>query len=214
LPGGETAIRQPWRTAVAVLADVLNRNELAKLSFWSGRELELPAVLKILDSREFSPITTSAGRLFDAAAAILMAIDRADFDGQPAMRLEAIADCNASGQYEFPLSEGDVLELDWRPLFAGLIEDCANGIDPGTASMRFHRTLAAAIAEVSRRAGMPTILTGGVFQNRLLTELVVEQLSDWGQPLGLPGVIPPNDGGLAAGQLAFAVKSGENNLCV
>ncbi len=213
LPGGETAIRQPWRAAVAVLADVLDKQELANLSCWSDRDVDVASVQKILDSRGFSPTTTSAGRLFDAAAAIILAIDRADFDGQPAMRLEAAADRTASGQYEFPLAEGDLLELDWRPLFAGLLGDLASGVDPGTISMRFHRTLAAAIAEVCRHAGMPTVLTGGVFQNRLLTELVVEELADFEQPLGLPGVIPPNDGGLAAGQLAFAAKSGENNPC-
>lgn len=214
LPGGEIAIRQPWRTAVAVLVDVLDKHSLANLSCWSGRDIDVSSVQKILDCQQFSLTTTSAGRLFDAAAAIILAIDQTDFDGQPAMRLEAAAKRSARGQYELPIGEGDTLELDWRPLFAGMIGDVVSGVDPGTISMRFHRTLAAAIAKVCRRANLPTVLTGGVFQNRLLTELVVEQLADWKQPLGTPGVIPPNDGGLAAGQLAFAAKSGENNACV
>lgn len=214
LPGGETAIRQPWRAAVAILAEVTDKHTLAKSSCWSGRDIDVPSVQHILNCGQFSLTTTSAGRLFDAAAAIILEIDRADFDGQPAMRLEAAADRSVRGRYEMPLEEGDVLELDWRPLFTGITGDLASGIDPGTVSMRFHRTLATAIADVCRRAGLPTVLTGGVFQNRLLTELVVEQLTDWKQPLGLPGVIPPNDGGLAAGQLAFAAMSGDKNACV
>jgi len=214
LPGGETAIQQPWRTAVAVLADVFDKWDVSPQWCWKPRNVDVESVQQILECQHFSPTTTSAGRLFDAAAAIVLAIDRSDFDGQAAMRLEAAADGYASGQYEFPLREGDILELDWRPLFAGLIDDLASGSDPGTISMRFHRTLSAAIANVCRRVDLPTVLTGGVFQNRLLTELVVEQLMDWGRPLGLPGVIPPNDGGLAAGQLAFAASSGENHACV
>lgn len=213
LPGGEAAIREPWRAAVSVLSQVMDKEQLARLPCWQGCDVDLSAVLQIHDLPHFSPTTSSAGRLFDAIASIVLGLGHADFDGQLPMRLEAVADHSARGQYEIRLCDAEVLELDWRPLLADLMFDVSGGVDPGTISMRFHRSLAAGIAEICRRVDLPVVLTGGVFQNRLLTELVVEQLAQHTQPVGLPGVIPPNDGGLAAGQLAFAAKIGENNSC-
>jgi hydrogenase maturation protein HypF len=148
------------------------------------------------------------------------------------MLLEAIADRSSSDSrpgrfdYPLPLSSGTPAaaggfkpatpaatgglkpatpaQLDWRPLFAAMWEDRRAGIAPGTLAFRFHRTLAAGIVAVSQNhPGLPVVLAGGVFQNRLLTELVVELLNDAGR-LYLPGRIPPNDGGLSAGQLAVA----------
>ncbi len=206
LPGAEAAIREPWRAAVAILGEVVEPARLAPLSCWQGRDIH--PVQQIAGNPKFSPLTTSAGRLFDAAAAIVLGLARADFDGQPAMRLEAVADRSAQGRYPLPLREGKLLELDWRALFAGLLVDCEQGVAPGVISMRFHRTLAAGIAAICRRVCVPAVFTGGVFQNRLLTELLREQLIEHQQPLGWPGKIPPNDGGLAAGQLAFMARQG------
>ena len=125
------------------------------------------------------------------------------------MRLEAAADVDAKGWYEFPLSEGALPELDWRPLFIGLLTDHHHGVAASIMAMRFHRSLAHGITRVCRRwPEMPVVLCGGVFQNRLLTELVAEMHNEKFQPLGLPGVIPPNDGGIAAGQLAIAAAHG------
>ena len=163
-------------------------------------------VLAILDRPKFSPPTTSAGRLFDAAAALILGLQQADFEGQPAMLLEACADRGAAGEYSFPLQSGSNIELDWRPLVTELLRDRSAGIDPPTMAMRFHRTLARAIVRVCQlRPELPVVLAGGVFQNRLLTELVLELLPPGAdRSWGLPGTIPPNDGGLAAGQLAVA----------
>jgi len=214
LPGGEAAIREPWRTAVSVLSQVMDKEKLAWLPFWQERDADLSGVLQVLGLPRCSPTTSSAGRLFDAVAAIVLSLDHADFDGLPPMLLEAVADRGAKGQYKMRLRDADILEFDWRPLLSDLLQDACNGVDPGTISMRFHRTLAVGIADICHRVDLPIVLTGGVFQNRLLTELVVEQLAQHGQSLGLPGTIPPNDGGLAAGQLAFAAKIGEKETCV
>jgi hydrogenase maturation protein HypF len=103
--------------------------------------------------------------------------------------------------------------LDWRPLFAGLLADQGRGVEPNVMATRFHRSLAHGILRVCRHwREMPAVLSGGVFQNKLLTELVAE-MHDESQPLGLPGVIPPNDGGLAAGQLAIAAARGGSVRC-
>ena len=213
LPGGEAAIHEPWRTALSVCAQTDASNNRKRLFARNVAAQQLESVSKLIDRPQFSPLTSSAGRLIDAAAAIILSVDHADFDGQPAMRLEAAADRGAKGSYEFPLSEGELPELDWRPLFAGLLADQQRGVEPSVIAMRFHRSLAHGILRVCRHwREMPAVLTGGVFQNKLLTELVAE-MHDESQPLGLPGLIPPNDGGLAAGQLAIAVAKGRALRC-
>jgi hydrogenase maturation protein HypF len=175
---------------------------------------KIASVKQIIARPNLSPITSSAGRLIDAAAAIILGIDLADFDGQAAMRLEAIADRDARGWYHFPVSDDPVPELDWRPLFAGLVADYRRGVDPGTLAMRFHRSLAHGIVGVCRRWDeLPVVLSGGVFQNRIITELIAEMIDTRSQRLGLPGLIPPNDGGLAAGQLALAAAIGADVRC-
>jgi hydrogenase maturation protein HypF len=176
---------------------------------WHVDANEIASIKRIIDRPKLSPVASSAGRLIDAAAALILGVDRADFDGQVAMRLEAAADRSARGWYEFPLSEGKLPELDWRPLFTGLLVDHRRGVEPSIMAMRFHRSLAQGITRVCRHwREMPAVLTGGVFQNRLLTELVAEMHNDESQPLGLPGTLPPNDGGLAAGQLTIAAARG------
>jgi hydrogenase maturation protein HypF len=121
------------------------------------------------------------------------------------MRLEAAADPDECGRYPLPLIGGDPRQLDWGPLFAALWNDLRRRENPGQMAMRFHRGLAGGMAAVVRQfPALPVVLSGGVFQNRLLTELFVEELGGEAR-LYLPGLIPPNDGGLAAGQLAMAL---------
>ena len=214
LPGGEAAIREPWRTAISVCAQLDESIELTRWPGWGVAARQMESVARIINRPQLSPLTSSAGRLIDAAAALILGIDHADYDGQAAMRLEAAADLDSKGCYEFPLSEGKLPELDWRPLFSGLLVDHHHGVEPGVIAMRFHRSLARGITRVCRHwTEMPVVLSGGVFQNRLLAELVAEMHNETVQPLGLPGVIPPNDGGIAAGQLAIAAAYGGSIQC-
>jgi hydrogenase maturation protein HypF len=213
LPGGEAAVREPWRTALSVVADALP-GEAARREF---PQHDAEALLKVLRVDAVSPATSSAGRLFDAAAHLALGVDRTDYEGQAAMMLEAVADRSVEGAYPLPIKSVSVenvacpLLLNWRPLIASLCSDRRGGAPPGVMAMKFHRALARGIAEVCRRhPHLPVVLGGGVFQNKLLTELVAEQLADHPQPVALPGLIPPGDGGLAAGQLAMALASGEN----
>jgi hydrogenase maturation protein HypF len=205
LPGGEVAIHEPWRIAMSVCSQLDGAIDLARWPGWNVHAGQMTSVAKIISRPKLSPITSSAGRLIDAAAALILGVDRSEFDGQPAMRLEAAADRDARGWYHFPVSDEALSELDWRPLFVELVADCRRGVDPGVISMRFHRSLAHGIIGICRRWDeLPVVLAGGVFQNRLLAELVAEMIDSKSQPLGLPGLIPPNDGGLAAGQLAIS----------
>ena len=160
---------------MSVYAQTDASNNHKRMFAWNVAAQQLESVSKIIDRPQFSPLTSSAGRLIDAAAAIILGVDHADFDGQPAMRLEAAADRDAKGWYEFPLSEGELPELDWRPLFAGLLADQQRGVEPSVIAMRFHRSLVHGILRVCRQwREMPAVLSGGVFQNKLLTEILAE----------------------------------------
>jgi len=130
-----------------------------------------------------------------------------EFEGQAAQILESISDPAEPHGYSLPVRG---IEVDWRPMIRELLIDRQAGVVPGTMAMRYHRGLALAIASVCRQfANLPVVLVGGVFQNRLLVELVVEALRGLPPQLGLPGVIPPNDAGLAAGQLAVGLMTAE-----
>jgi len=203
LPGGERAVREPWRVAVAVAAQAAGAEAAARLEFGESRP---ESVLTLLDTDRFSPTTTSAGRLFDAVAALVLGVTHCEFEGQAAMLLEAACDLQARGAYRIDVRSGEPAEIDWRPLVRQVLEERDAGVSPGVMAMRFHRGLANAAAAVARRyAPMPVVAAGGVFQNRVLVELLDEAFAETSQPLGLPGLIPPNDGGLAAGQLAVAL---------
>jgi hydrogenase maturation protein HypF len=207
LPGGEAAIREPWRVAASLL------HQAAGDRGWNRVRVDLAAraqsITRLLEPSAFSPLTSSVGRLFDGAAALILNVDRADFEGSPAMLLEAAADLSDTGHYDLPVDEGSPCEIDWRPMIRQMLDDLARDVPRGAMAMRFHRGVAGAVADVCRRfAEFPVVLAGGVFQNRILTELIADLLSPASRPLGLPGLIAPNDGGLAAGQLAVALACG------
>jgi hydrogenase maturation protein HypF len=202
LPGGEQAVRQPWRVATGLVRDAAGNDEAARLGFQTG---DAESLLPLLRRPNLSPVTTSAGRLFDGVAALVLGVEECCFEGQAAMFLEAACDRSDVGRYDIPIQNGVPRQLDWRPLVKRILCDRAVSVSPGAMAMRFHRGLADAIAEFCRSYGnLPIVLGGGVFQNRVLVELLAERFADTSQMFGLPGRIPPNDGGLAAGQLAVA----------
>ena len=203
LPGGEQAIRQPWRVAVSLLSQAFDDD--GPVPLLNLRESsELVAATFRLARRRVGPQCSSMGRLFDGVAAIVLGIGEAQFEGELAMRLEAACDSAADGSFDLPVDDtADIPQLDWRPLIRQLCDDCRSGTPVGAMAMKFHRSIAAAVESVADRfEHFPVVLGGGCFQNRILTELIAEGLTRRIQPVGLPGMIPPNDGGLAAGQLA------------
>lgn len=208
LPGGEAAIREPWRTAVALVLQAAGPGAANQLAFDGVDRSQQAQVVRIAEHDRYAPVTTSAGRLFDAVAALVLPVSRVRYEGEAAMLLEAACDLTERGAYDLPIRAGELLELDWRPMLMQLLADRAAGIAPQVMATRFHRGLAMAIASFSRRfRTLPVVLSGGVFQNRVLVELIVEQWGDDLPALGLPGRIPPNDGGLAAGQLAIGMAA-------
>jgi hydrogenase maturation protein HypF len=215
LPGGEQVVRQPWRVSLALLHQLgeVEGRPVSTLFEKVPRSREL--LLKSL-AADCWPRTTSAGRLFDGVASLVLGIEHVDFEGQAAMLLESACDLNATGKYVMPLCPGNPIELDWRPVLRGVLNDVRSGTPAGIISMRFHRALADGIVAMARAfETLPIVLCGGCFYNRILTELIVEELERIGRTIATPGTIPIGDGGLAAGQLAVAAIRLENGarLC-
>ncbi len=205
LPGGEAAVREPWRVAVSLVYQALGAERAASLRFRGITASQVERVVQLLASSHACPVTSSAGRLFDAVAALALNICELQFEGQAAMLLEAACDPASQGAYLLQLSPGHPPQLDWRPLVQRVLADRRADVLPEVIAMRFHRALADGVSTTVRQLPkMPVVLCGGCFQNRVLTELVVERLAGE-RPLATPGIIPCGDGGLAAGQLAVAV---------
>lgn len=202
LPGGARAVQEPWRVATALVRDACGEQQASQLKFAAGDSRSLMAILQ---KPHLSPITSSVGRLFDGVAALVLGIERVEFESQAAMMLEAACDGTDKGRYQIAIRRGNTITLDWRPLIRQLLADRDAGVTVGAMAMRFHRGLADVIIEVaSCHPTLPVVLGGGVFQNRVLVELLIAAFDNRNQPCGFPGSIPPGDGGLAAGQLAIA----------
>lgn len=215
LPGGDQAVRQPWRVALSLTCQISGPDAVMKMRWPAAVKDQAERVLQVWDRASFSPRSTSMGRLFDAAACVILGVMEGQFEGQPAMMLEAVADQSCEGTYSFDVIDQYPIQWDWRPLWRDLLADTARGSPPPEMAAKFHRTIArAAVHMINRWNSMPVVLSGGVFQNRLLTELIKSEWGSRDERLGLPGGIPPNDGGLAAGQLAFALIQKENRPCV
>jgi hydrogenase maturation protein HypF len=191
MPGGEAAVREPWRMACAWLPD--HPLPGVDAAAWA-------AVAHMAETGVNSPLTTSVGRLFDAVAALCGLRTHATYEGQAAVELEAACDLAELGAYELP-------GLDPRPAIESLVRDVAAGVAIGVVAMRFHRGLADATAEACRATGHElVVLSGGVFQNRVLLELTREALD--GLRVLVPRLLPPNDGGISYGQAAVAAARG------
>jgi hydrogenase maturation protein HypF len=168
-------------------------------------------VSKLAVSGVASPLTTSAGRLFDAVAALCGLRAEVNYEGQAAVELEAACDPGERGAYDLPLLEdgGGPLVLDARPLIRAVVADLEGGIDAGRVAARFHNGLADGTARAcaltaGRRGTDLVVLSGGVFQNRRLLGQSASLLADAGLTVLTPERLPPNDGGIAYGQLAVA----------
>ncbi len=206
LAGGEAAIRDGRRVALALAHEVADGSfgPLAKRLRFS--ELDAANLSTLLFRGLNSPVTTSAGRLFDAAGALLGLREQNHFEGQIPLSLEAAAHGHAAAPgLPFPLRRvtggGTSAELDWAPLFAALERGRLQGRESGQLAASFHRSLAQGILAVAREAGAGTVaLGGGCFQNALLLDLTREALNAAGFEVLVARRLPPNDGAISAGQ--------------
>ncbi len=214
MPGGEAAIRQPWRMAAALLRAAYGEG-MDALDFPFVKRLDRPAWRLLSRAAERglnAPLTSSAGRLFDGVASLLGLRDAVAFEAQAAMELEALATAEADRVYRARLSEHDgPIVVSTSDIVRGVVEDLLAGTGSDRVAARFHGTLAHVMARVCarirERTGLSRVaLSGGVFQNMRLLRAAVAGLQEAGFEVYTHHQVPPNDGGLALGQAAIAAR--------
>jgi hydrogenase maturation protein HypF len=203
MPGGERAVRQPWRMACAWLQEALGEEPEPLPGVDPAR---WHAVAALARGELAAPVTTSMGRLFDAISALCGVRLEVSYEGQAAIELEGIAEPGHHGRYELPIAGG---VLDARATVLAVAADIAAGVAPGVVAARFHDTVAAATAyecaAVASQRGLGTVvLSGGVFANRRLLEATAGRLGAAGLRVLVPERLPPGDGGIAYGQASVA----------
>jgi hydrogenase maturation protein HypF len=203
MPGGATAIRQPWRMAAAYLGSEAPEELVQR------HAEQWDAVLAMAGRGVNAPLTSSAGRLFDAVAAILGVRDSINYEGQAAVELEQQADRAEQGSYRVTVTKGPALQLHGADLVRAVVADLRAGVPREVIATRFHHGVADAIIQVCLMLRESTgvnaaALSGGVFQNILLLEHTVAGLEQAGFRVLTHSRVPPNDGGISLGQVAVA----------
>jgi len=209
LPGGAQAVREPRRVAMAILFEIFGDEAFSRPSpaLRAFSHAERDTLQRMLGARLNAPVTTSAGRLFDAFASLLDIRQVTSFEGQAAMEIEfALVDTKEDAFYPYGMrSEDGVLVVDWEPSVRALLAEPE--IPIAKASARFHNTLVEMAVDVVTRVGEKNVvLSGGCFQNRYLTERLVARLVATGFRPFWHQRVPPNDGGIALGQIAATGK--------
>jgi hydrogenase maturation protein HypF len=211
MAGGETAIRNPWRLALGYVYTLTDKVPILHGAGHSETQL----VRQQLDRRLNTPLTSAAGRLFDAVAALIGLRTTVTYEGQAAIELEMLAterqkQEDALQPYPFDLEQGDgrtVIRL--RRLFEAIQADLDRAVSRAEIGWHFHGTMAEMILSVCQQIGAKSdlrtvALSGGCFQNRLLMALTVPRLEEAGFRVLLHRQVPCNDGGISLGQAALA----------
>jgi hydrogenase maturation protein HypF len=213
LPGGEAAIREPWRMAVSYLAQQFGR-EFLKLDIPFVRQLNRPKVdvlLRMMEQGVNSPLTSSCGRLFDAVAALVGIRQQVNYEAQAAIELEmTISESEDETGYPLELlPDGDSWTIGTRPLFEALLEDLGRDLPVAAISRRFHNGLVEEFVQLARLLRKKTALnrvclSGGTFHNIYLSQRLEARLSEAGFDVFIQKEVPSGDGGLSLGQALVA----------
>jgi hydrogenase maturation protein HypF len=217
LPGGDAAVRQPWRMAAAYLHAGYGDDLPPDLAVQTRNADRWDAVRSLTVSGTNAPPTSSAGRLFDAVAAVLGVRDTVTYEGQAAVELEQLADPAPQAGYPVAVADGPPWVVDGPGLIRMVTEDLRSGTAPTTVSARFHAAVAGAVVDVCERVrdhtGIDRVaLSGGVFQNALLVDQLVRHLDAVGFTVLTHRRVPPNDGGISLGQVAIAAARDRGSL--
>ncbi len=215
LPGGEVAIKEPWRMALSYLmysfGDDFQSIEIPFVKFLNENWSKVKILLKMINRGINSPMTSAVGRLFDAVSAICSVRLRVNYEAQAAMEFQMLADEDESGVYEFEIIDS---MKPWRISFKQgireIVHDIESGIDVSKIAGKFHNTIARIVCEVAKKMKSETgindvVLSGGVFQNALLVNKTMIELEKAGFKVYTHSKVPPNDGGLSLGQAVVAL---------
>ncbi len=225
LPGGDKAVKEPWRMAVSALYSALGKS-FFKINLPFLKQIpisELEMLIELIDKKINSPLTSSAGRLFDAVSAILGLCLYSSFDSEAPMKLEAALEGRSKTDQYYTFQIDKEINLDYT--FREISKDIILNKSPGFISVKFHNTIVEIICKCAEKLRIKTginiaALSGGVFMNAYLLEKSENKLSSLGFNVISHSKVPSNDGGIALGQLAIAAhirenkELKENNLCV
>lgn len=221
MPGGTAAIKEPWRMMLGLIESFSDKNKehfcqfIERISSILTKE-KITVIKKQIEQEFNSPYTSSCGRLFDAAAALLDVCSYQSFEGQAPSQLESLAQSavnKSRDSFEFEVkNNGDTLSIDMESVFTGMASDISKNIPTAIISLKFHQTIKNIVVQLCRDLGKKydcksVCLSGGVFQNQLLLSLVEHDLINEHFQVYYPQKIPTNDGGLSLGQLVIAANS-------
>ena len=218
MPGGDKAIKEPWRMAISYLYSLYGQELIERAAFFAERfeRKKIETVMNMCKTRINTPLTSSCGRLFDAVASILGLNDYATFEAEAAICLEKAAslgiEFKESYNFVMDVDKNGYLELDVLPLIGRIVEDVKAGVEVSAIAMKFHNTIAAMILTAVKAINekdeviRQVVVSGGVFQNVLLLEKAANLLGKEGFKVFHSENIPPNDGGLSLGQAIIALE--------
>ncbi len=222
LPGGDHAIREPRRSALGALFEICRSEEEKHYpsELWqSFSEPERKTLFRMLSRGINAPLSSSAGRLFDAVAALTGLRYRNNFEGQAAMELEFLLPDAPREAGSYPLrvrreknsGKKSLLILDWAVMMEAIRNDKQQGVAAAVISAKFHNTLVESCLDVAKAVGLEKVaLSGGCFQNKYLTEGVIRRLQAEGFRVYWHQQAPPNDGGIALGQIGAVWRLHQN----
>jgi hydrogenase maturation protein HypF len=212
LAGGDLAVREVWRSALALLCDAFDGDPpLHRIPLFAGISSEKIRVVRDMLERGVQTFPAhGVGRLFDAMGALVLGRPLSRYEGQVALEWNLVADAREKTAYPFELDdhEDGIRRIDWRPLVRAAVEDLGRSTPAAIVSARFHASLAMAAEQLLRLEEVhvgrhPIVLSGGCFQNSLLVERILERLAGDFE-VHLHDAVPPGDGGLALGQAVVA----------
>lgn len=214
LPGGEAAVKEPWRIAVSYIRKAVGDDTLKYLKSIGfveryGTE-RIQEILKIADARQFSPLSSGAGRLFDAISAMIGLCDKSTFEGEPAIALEAIAASRIDSDYPVDIKFRKRMEIDFSHAVLGIMDDIVSGEERGVISAKLHNTFLTSIVRVVEKLSAlhsirDIVLCGGVFQNMYLLRGSVARLVSAGLNVHIHEKVPTNDAAVSLGQ-AYIIR--------
>lgn len=211
MPGGEAAIKEPWRMAVSYLCKIGKVLEVSR--FLNQMHVnKVDAIIQMMDKNVNCPLTSSVGRLFDAVSALIGIRREINYEGQAAIELEYVSCMDYKGEYQFAISDSkEVFEVSVDDIFKGIVSDILKKVSINTISAKFHETMSNIVLKGCNKicdvTGLKKVaLSGGVFQNMILLEKSVSKLESDGFKVYVHSKVPANDGGIALGQAVIAAR--------
>ena len=209
LPGGEMAVKEPWRISLAYLLEAVGEQiweYIGQTGFLEryGRE-RTEGIIKIAGMRDFSPLSSGAGRLFDAVSALMGVCDANTFEGEAAMALESLVLDGVEDDYPVDIRFKEVIGIDFSPAILGILKDLGSQADSRVIATKFHNTVVTAVLRTVIKLSAShnikkAVLSGGVFQNSYLLRRIVYYLRAEGIEAYVNELVPSNDAGISLGQ--------------